>query len=136
MTPPLSPEQFLPVALIVDSDADSAEMYATALSLDGFTTVEAHDADQVWQWVLEEPPTVVITELKLREANDGIDFIRRLRQAERTRAVPIVVVTLSADRQYLEAARLAGCDLVLCKPCSPDELSSQVLSLLARPDAA
>src|SRR3982751_4179158 len=93
MTAASTHRQYLPVALIVDSDPDTTEMYAAALSLEGFTTVEAQAADQVWHWVQVAPPTIVITELKLEGALDGVGFIRQLRESEGTRGVPIVVVS-------------------------------------------
>jgi len=134
MTSASAHRQYLPVALIVDSDPDTTEMYAAALSLEGFTTVEAQAADQVWHWVQVAPPTIVITDLKLDGAMDGVGFIRQLRQSEGTRRVPIVVVSASTAPQSVEAAVRAGCDAFLAKPCPPDELGCKVLALVSRPE--
>ena len=121
---------FLPVALILDSDPDSAEMYAAALSLEGFTTVEAHDAGRVLDWVLEHPPTVVVTELLLAGPVDGLGFIRRLRTEEASRDLPVIVVSADASERAREAAAREGCDLFLAKPCLPEDLTSHVHALL------
>jgi DNA-binding response OmpR family regulator len=124
------PSPFLPVALIVDSDADSAEMYAVALSLEGFTTVEAHDAGRVLHWVLQDPPTVVVTELNLPGPIDGLGFIRRLRTHEVGRDIPVIVVSADASVHAREAATREGCDVFLAKPCLPEELASHVHALV------
>ena len=129
------PTPFLPVALIVDSDADSAEMYAVALSLEGFTTVEAHDASQAVDWLVENRPTVVVTELCLSGAIDGLALIRRLRENEHSRDVPVVVVTANASMRAREAARRHGCDVFLAKPCLPEDLTRHVHALVSQRNA-
>jgi DNA-binding response OmpR family regulator len=121
---------FLPVALIVDSDADSAEMYAVALSLEGYTTVEAHDAGRVLDWVLENPPTVVVTELNLPGAMDGLRFIRQLRTHEPSRDIPVVVVSADGSVRARDAATREGCDVFLAKPCLPEDLTRHVHALV------
>ena len=125
------PTPFIPLALIVDSDADSAEMYAVALSLEGFTTVEAHDARQALEWLPENRPTVVVTELYLSGAIDGLALIGRLRADERYRDIPIVVVTSNANMRAREVTRRQGCDVFLAKPCMPEDLIRHVHALVS-----
>ncbi|HWL89449.1 MAG TPA: response regulator, partial [Polyangiaceae bacterium] len=59
---------------------------------------------------------------------DGWEAIRRLRQDDRTRHVPIVALTGHAD---LDGDDNPGFDALLVKPCSPDVLTERVRTLLA-----
>ena len=125
-----------PRVLILDDDSDTAEMYAIALSQAGYETVEAHSPEDALPWVLEETPAVVVTDLAVPGRMDGLEFTRRLRRNERTRAILIIVVTGLPHTTYREAAQRAGCDMFLPKPCLPDELALCVRRALAGAEAS
>jgi len=62
---------------------------------------------------------------------DGIEFIARLKRHERTKRIPVIVVTACAWKSDCERAEEAGCDVFLSKPCLPDLLLREVRLLLA-----
>jgi CheY-like chemotaxis protein len=55
---------------------------------------------------------------------------------ERTRQIPVILVTGSVKESEVEAARTAGCILVLTKPCPPDVLLTEIRRVLALPQFA
>ena len=60
-------------------------------------------------------PQVVILDLKLPRI-DGLEVLRRIRSAESTRLLPVVVLTSSnQDRDVIESYRL-GVNAYVCKP--------------------
>jgi chemosensory pili system protein ChpA (sensor histidine kinase/response regulator) len=73
---------------------------------------------------------VVVTGILLTGTIDGIELISRLRAEERTRHVPIVVLTSCVWPPEPERARRAGCDVFLPKPCLPEELLHEVRRVL------
>ena len=120
-----------PTVLLVEDDRDGRRMYAEWLSHAGFHVLEAHNGLQALERALEFPPDVVVTDLKI-PGIDGFELTRRLRSDPRTQAVPVLAVTgYAAFAADPSRARRAGCDAVLEKPCSPDDLEFAVRTLIA-----
>jgi two-component system phosphate regulon response regulator PhoB len=116
------------VVLLVQPDADSREMYAEFLRLHGILGVQISTARD--GLAAAAKADVVVTDLLLPGDMDGIEFIRRLKEDERTKRVPIVVVTACAWVTDRARAEEAGCDVFLPMPCLPDELLRHVRRLL------
>lgn len=70
-------------------------------------------------------PDFVVTDLQMRDM-DGWELCRTLRGSAATRKVIIVVVSGTPA----DAATIAGCDVVLAKPCRPDRLLAAIQKLL------
>ena len=119
-----------PTVLLVEDDRDGRRMYAAWLSQAGFRVVEAHNGLQALERAFEFPPDAVVTDLNI-PGIDGFELTRRLRSDPRTRAVPILAVTgYAAFAADPSRAQRAGCDAVLPKPCSPDDLEMTVRALI------
>ncbi len=117
----------LPLVLLVDDYEDSRYIYVHALSTAGFRVEEAEDGQQGLDKAFETHPDLIVMDLSL-PVLDGWEAIRRLRQDERTRHLPIVALTGHAD---LDGEDNPGFDSLLVKPCSPDTLTERVRELLA-----
>jgi two-component system, cell cycle response regulator DivK len=117
--------KLMPVLLVEDAE-DEREMYAESLRLRGYRTLQASTAPDAIRLATELLPIAVVTDIVLRGPADGFALTRTLKEDLRTQDTPVIVLTgrvFEADR---EAARLAGCDLFLMKPCLPDELVKAV----------
>ncbi len=122
-------EQALRV-LLVEADRDGRRMYAEWLTQAGFDVNEAHNGLQALERAFETPPDVVVTDLQI-PGIDGFELSRRLKQDPRTRSVPILAVTgYAAFAADPSRAQRAGCDVVLEKPCSPDDLERAIRNLI------
>jgi len=111
--------------LVVDADADMRALYRDALSAVGCEVVEASDGREALSNALVEPPTLVITEVRL-PLMDGYALCEILRRDLATRAVPILIVTAEARSTELSRIRRAGANAVLVKPTPPDVLLGEV----------
>jgi two-component system response regulator len=60
-------------------------------------------------------PTLVILDLKLPKV-DGLEVLRRVREAERTRLLPVVVLTSSKEEQDLVESYRLGANSYVRKP--------------------
>ena len=121
-----------PSVLLVEDDQAGRRLYAEWLTLAGFTVKQAHNGLQALEHALEIVPDVIVTDLHI-PGIDGFELARRLRLDPRTRLVPIVAVTgYAAFAADPGRAQRAGCDTVLEKPCSPDDLEAAIRALMAR----
>lgn len=119
------------IVLLVEDDRDGRRMYADWLTAAGFRVDQAHNGLQALERAFDSCPDVVVTDLNI-PGIDGFELTRRLKHDSRTRDVPVLAVTgYAAFASDPERARRAGCDAVLSKPCSPEELESAIRGLIA-----
>ena len=85
------------VALLVDRDEDTRQMYAEFLEPCGWTIEQAADGGDALAKVLAHRPSVVVTETRLPVV-DGFELCERLRREPSTQSIPIIVVTASNCR--------------------------------------
>jgi two-component system OmpR family response regulator len=117
-----------PLVLLVEDDRDTREMYSEYLSYSGLRVTEAPTAYRALERVREQTPDVVVTDIAM-PGMDGLELSRRLRAASPTRDVPIIAVSGNPTGR----AREAGCDMMLEKPCTPDELLHAIEDVLDKP---
>jgi two-component system, cell cycle response regulator DivK len=105
-------------------------MYAEWLTNAGFRVEETHNGLQALDRALVFLPDIVVTDLNI-PGIDGFELTRRLKQDSRTSGVPVLALTgYAAFAADPERTRRAGCDAVLSKPCTPDDLESAIRSLI------
>jgi len=88
--------------------------------------IVAHDGQEALDYLFgsgERPrlvPTVVLLDLKLPKV-DGLEVLRRIRTDERTKALPVVILTSSMhDQDVVEGYKL-GCNSYVRKPVDFDQ---------------
>jgi two-component system response regulator len=73
-------------------------------------------------------PQVVLLDLKLPKV-DGLEVLRILRADERTRLLPVVILTSSAEQRDLVAGYSSGANSYIRKPVDFDEFMHAVQNL-------
>ena len=73
-------------------------------------------------------PKVVLLDLKLPKV-DGLEVLRRLKGDDRTRAIPVVVLTSSAEQPDIAAAYRLGANSYIVKPVDFEAFSRAVSDL-------
>jgi len=117
------------LALFVQPEHDDREMYVEFLHHEGLAAICVSNAKQAM--TIAPCADVIITGLRLPGEIDGLEFTAWLKGDERTKNIPIVMLTACAWNADRERAESAGCDLFLSKPCLPCELVRQLRRLLA-----
>lgn len=119
-----------PSVLLVEDDNEGRRLYAEWLTQAGFDVTQAHNGLQALERAFESMPDVVVTDLNI-PGIDGFQLTRRLKQDPRTRTVPVVAVTGYAAFQADPGRAIrAGCDAVLEKPCSSEDLEAAIRTLI------
>ena len=73
-------------------------------------------------------PKVILLDLKLPKVN-GIEVLQRLKSAERTRNIPVVILTSSQEERDLKDAYHLGANSYVSKPISFEEFAKVVTEL-------
>jgi two-component system cell cycle response regulator DivK len=119
-----------PSVLLVEDDQEGRRLYAEWLTDAGFRVEQAHNGLQALDRAFSSQPDVVVTDLDI-PGIDGFELTRRLKQDSRTCDIPVLAITGYAPFASDPVRVLrAGCDAVLPKPCSRDDLETAIRSLL------
>jgi CheY-like chemotaxis protein len=116
--------------LIVDDYADNRELLRLMLEGAGYQVSEAEDGHAGVEMAYADVPDLILIDLSMPKL-DGWGVLRELRARERTRGLPCVAVTASADLERPRALA-QGFDAYLPKPFHRAELLTTVERLLAR----
>ena len=117
--------------LVVEDDAAIAEMTRFSLENAGFSVVVAGSAEQGLEHVAKILPDVIVVDWMLPGLS-GIALVGRLRAEQRTRSLPIIMVTARAQEDDRVSGLERGVDDYLTKPFSPRELVARIRAVLRR----
>ncbi len=117
--------------LVVEDEPSIQELIAASLQHSGHRVLRADSAEEATRRVNETLPDVVLLDWMLPGIS-GIQFARRLRSEERTRDLPIIMLTARGEELDKVAGLEAGADDYLTKPFSPRELLARIKAVLRR----
>jgi putative two-component system response regulator len=98
--------------LIIEDDPDITAVLEIILESEGYTVHAAVDGAAL-QVAVAQQPDVILLDIQM-PGMDGIEVARRLRADERTRHIPIAL--MSAAHRLRERAHEAPVDTLLSKP--------------------
>lgn len=113
--------------LLVEDNPDDIELTIRALSKSNILNkvVVAHDGVEALDFLfgtgtyagrdLSVMPTVILLDLKLPKIN-GLEVLQRIRADERTKFLPVVILTSSNEEQDLINGYQLGVNSYICKP--------------------
>jgi EAL domain-containing protein (putative c-di-GMP-specific phosphodiesterase class I)/CheY-like chemotaxis protein len=113
----------------VDDDLAVRRLYATALQRGGFTTIEAEDGPSALSIIDAEPIGLLLIDQNM-PGMTGMQVLERVRNQERTRTMPVIMVTGEGD----VPARIRGLEIgandYVVKSTQLDELVARVRAQL------
>jgi two-component system phosphate regulon response regulator PhoB len=117
--------------LVVEDEPHVQELLAVNLQHAGHRVLRAASAEEAESAIRAELPDVLVLDWML-PGESGMAFTRRLRADERTRTLPILMLTARAMEQDKISGLEAGADDYLTKPFSPKELAARIKAVLRR----
>jgi len=117
--------------LIVDDERDLASLVEFNLQQAGFETAVALTGARALELAAFRVPDAVLLDLMLPDIS-GKEVCRQLRADQRTRAVPVVMLTARGEEQDRVEGFESGADDYVSKPFSPRELVLRLKAILRR----
>ncbi|MFQ5885018.1 MAG: two-component system response regulator [Thermoplasmata archaeon] len=116
--------------VVVDDEPKILELVERILSTEGVEVVKAMSGQECLDYVTRKTPDLILLDIKMPEM-DGWMVYRELRAGERTKGVPIAMLTVKADTIDRDIALdILEVDDYITKPFSPKDLVSRVRNLV------
>jgi len=123
--------------LIVDDNVHMVNIVKTLLRGFGAThALEAKDAQEAFLRLKNDPVDIIVLDFLMGD-EDGLEFLKKLRNEEESPApyVPVIMLTAHSDRARVEAARDAGATEFCAKPVAAAELLRKITTVVDHPRA-
>lgn len=117
--------------LVVDDELSIRELVKYNLEKSGFQVHCLDDGAKALKDIIKAPPDLVVLDLML-PGMDGLDVCRHIRQMEKTKMLPVLILTARAGEIDRIVGLEIGADDYLTKPFSPRELVARVKTILRR----
>jgi two-component system phosphate regulon response regulator PhoB len=118
--------------LIVEDERDLVATLEYALEREGFRARSAYTGRQALEIAAADPPPdLVLLDLMLPDMS-GTQVCQQLRAAERTRAMPVIMMTAKAEEVDRVVGFEVGADDYVVKPFSLRELMLRIRAVLRR----
>ena len=115
--------------VVVEDDANIADLVEMYLRQEGFRVVQATDGQRGIDAVRTQRPRLVILDVGLPGGIDGLEVCRRVRSDS---AVPVLMLTARDGEVDRVLGLELGADDYVTKPFSPRELVARVKAILRR----
>jgi len=119
--------------VVVEDDPNIADLVELYLRREGFRVIQATDGEAGLAAVARERPRLVVLDVGLPGALDGLEVCKRLRS---TSSVPVIMLTARDGEVDRVVGLELGADDYVTKPFSPRELVARVRAILRRADGA
>jgi len=116
-------------ALIIEDSDDNMELISFILENSGYHTDRAWTGQEGVSKALQTRPDFIVLDIQLPDF-DGLEVIRRIRESEAGKSIPVIAMTsyaMAGDRETLLAA---GCKGYIEKPIDPERVIDQVQDVI------
>jgi two-component system phosphate regulon response regulator PhoB len=117
--------------LVIEDEEDVSDLVRYHLKKARYRVLAAADGAAGLSMALEERPDAIILDIMLPRLN-GLEVASRLRSEERTREIPLLILSAKGETESRIKGLESGADDYLPKPFSPRELVLRIQALLRR----
>ena len=117
--------------LVIDDDISINELIKVNLELEGHKVFQAYDGTTGFALCKQELPALVVLDVMMPEV-DGFTVAQRIRKNDKTKEIPILMLTALSQINDKVTGFDIGVDDYLVKPFEMDELKVRVRALLKR----
>jgi chemosensory pili system protein ChpA (sensor histidine kinase/response regulator) len=119
-----------PTVMVVDDSLTVRKITGRLLEREGYRVITAKDGVDALERLLETVPDVILSDIEMPRM-DGFDLLRNIRSDERTRAVPVIMITSRLADKHRQFAEKIGANEYLGKPYEEGELLGLLRSYTA-----
>jgi DNA-binding response OmpR family regulator len=112
--------------LFIEDDPTVAQMYKLKLELDGYHVTMAKDGEEGLKSATDDPPDIIFLDIRLPKM-DGFAVLEGLRGNEKTKHIPVVILSNYGERELVERGlKLGALEYLIKSQTTPANLSRGV----------
>jgi two-component system phosphate regulon response regulator PhoB len=115
--------------LVADDEIHIIHVVAIKLRNNGYEVIAANNGAEAYDLACREKPDIVVTDYQM-PVMTGLELIAKLREDERTKEIPVVLLTARSFAVTQEQQESLGVSSCLSKPFSPKELLKTIQDIL------
>jgi two-component system phosphate regulon response regulator PhoB len=120
-----------PRVLLVEDELDIQELLLLNMERSGYLAEAVENVSEALNSIHKHVPDLVLVDWML-PGPSGVELVRRLRADERTREIPIIMLTARAEEADKLLGLEVGADDYMTKPFSVRELQARIKALMRR----
>jgi two-component system, OmpR family, phosphate regulon response regulator PhoB len=117
-----SPEK---TVLIIEDEADAAELFAEMMRVSGFRVLKTSSSTPALSLIATEKPDIIILDIMMPEVS-GLDLLHQMHRDPELAGIPVVVVSAKSLPADIKTGMEAGASTYLSKPVGFLELKEAV----------
>ena len=125
----------LPTVMVVDDSLTVRKITGRLLERSGYHVVTAKDGVDALEQLIDTVPDVMLVDIEMPRM-DGFDLTRNVRADERTKKIPIIMITSRIADKHRNYAKEIGVNHYLGKPYQEEELLQMIGSYAKAPATA
>ncbi|HSM71809.1 MAG TPA: response regulator [Anaerolineales bacterium] len=115
--------------IIVEEQADVADLLEEILSVDGYHVIKIHSSGGALSVIQSENPDVVLLDIMMPDVS-GLDVLRFMRREPQLQQIPVVIVSAKTLSSDIRTGLDAGATAYLTKPVDVNKLRETVAEVI------
>ena len=120
----------VPVVMVVDDSLTVRKISGRLLAREGYQVVTAKDGVDALQQIMDVVPDVMLVDIEMPRM-DGFELTRHIRADEKTRNIPIIIISSRTAEKHRNYAKELGVNVFLGKPYQEEELLGHIERFVA-----
>jgi chemosensory pili system protein ChpA (sensor histidine kinase/response regulator) len=118
-----------PIVMVVDDSLTVRKITTRLLEREGYQVITAKDGLEALEHMREALPAIMLVDIEMPRM-DGFDLTRNVRGDERTKDIPIIMISSRTAEKHRSQAAALGVNAFLGKPYQEAELLQQIAAFL------
>jgi DNA-binding response OmpR family regulator len=117
--------------IIIEDDKIILKALSEHLEEKGFTIIEALDGEEGLEKIKDDKPDLVLLDILMPKI-DGFGVLKKLKEDERTKKIPVVILSnLGQEEERKEGLKMGADDYLIKSNMDLDEISDKIKNFLS-----
>jgi DNA-binding response OmpR family regulator len=115
--------------LVIDDKEELLMLVEIIFQEIGYEIICLKDSEEAFEYVIREKPDIVILDIMMPKLN-GWDVLKQIKEHPSTSSIPILILSVKADREDAEKSKKLGAEAIMRKPFKSNKLIEAVNKIL------
>jgi len=118
--------------VLAEDEPQIARLVEFKLKKEGYEVTWKPNGEEALEAIRKEKPDLILLDIMM-PVMDGYEVLRRIREDENLKSIPVVMLTARAQERDVVKGIDMGADDYITKPFHPTELLARVKRILGKP---